>query len=250
MVTEVTKVHDAAQSTILIVDDNVELAENLAEIVEDTGARVLLAENGLRALEQLNQEPVDLIITDMRMPDMDGSTLVERLKQDGSRVPVVVMSAYSEDHVIANAHAAGVLSVLSKPIDIDKLLGLVKRVLEHGTTILLVEDNRDLRVALGEMLLEIAQVVPHSVDSADAARRLAESLAMRMAIIDIHLPDGDGVALGREFKADSPTLEIIYITGDTTNREDLSALLALPGVHLLQKPFSPQTLLEYIKGLL
>ncbi|GAB4566194.1 MAG: hypothetical protein Tsb0020_17680 [Haliangiales bacterium] len=247
MVTELT---GAAQSTILIVDDNVDLAENLAEIVEDTGVRVLLAENGLRALEQLNQEPVDLIITDMRMPDMDGIALIERLKQDGSRVPVVVMSAYSQDHVIANAHAAGVLSVLSKPIDIDKLLGLVKRVLEHGTTILLVEDNRDLRVAIGEMLLEIAQVVPLTADSAEAARRLAESLAMRMAIIDIHLPDGDGVALGREFKAGSPSLEIIYITGDTTSREDLSELLALPGVHLLQKPFSPQTLLEYVKGLL
>lgn len=250
MVTEVTDVTGATQSTILIVDDNVELAENLAEIVEDTGVRVLLADNGRRALEQLSQEPVDLIITDMRMPEMDGLTLIEHLKQVGSRVPVVVMSAYSEEHVIANAHAAGALSVLSKPVDIDELLGLVKRVLEHGSTILLVEDNRELRVALGEMLLEIAQVVPHTVDTAEAARRLAESLAMRLAIIDIHLPDGDGVALGREFKAGSPTLEIIYITGDATTREDLSALLELPGVHLLQKPFSPQTLLDYVKGLL
>lgn len=243
-------VNSSPESTVLIVDDNVELAENLREIVEDTGACVLLAKNGNEALVYLCEQTVDLIITDMRMPGMDGITLIENLSKKGSRVPVIVMTAYSEDHVIEEAYTAGVLGVLPKPVDIDAMLELVTRVTEGGAIVLLVEDDRDLRVQLNEVLLDLAEIVPRTAPGVVNAKHLADSLAVRVAIIDVHLPDGDGVELGREFKSRSPSLEIVYITGNASEREDLHALLDVPGVHLIQKPFSPQMLLDYIKNVL
>lgn len=234
--------------TVLIIDDNMEMAANLQEILEDEGARVEIAKDGYEALDKLGADGFELVITDIRMPGMNGVEVLKAVHERWPRLPVIVMTAYSADAILEEAYTAGALDVLSKPVNIEHVIGLVERISAPSAAVLLVEDDRDLRVGLAEALLDIAKVVPHSAGSAAEARRLAAQLDFRVAIIDVRLPDGDGVALARELKQHHPGLEVIYITGFAGNHGDLDEVLRAPQMHLLEKPFQPSRLLELVRS--
>jgi DNA-binding NtrC family response regulator len=234
--------------TILIIDDNMEMAANLQEILEDEGVRVEIAKNGYEALEKLGASGFELVITDIRMPGMNGVEVLKAVHERWPRLPVIVMTAYSADAIMEEAYTAGALDVLSKPVNIDHVIDLVERISTPNAPVLLVEDDRDLRVGLAEALLDIAKVVPHAAGTVADARRLAAQVDFRVAIIDVRLPDGDGVALAHELKQTRPELEIIYITGFAGNHGALAEVLQAPQMHLLEKPFQPSRLLALVRS--
>lgn len=84
-----------AAATILVVDDDAEVREIVAEFLSDTGYHVLQAEGGRDALRVLDQErAVDLVITDVRMPDISGIDLAERVIRDRKGLKVILISGY------------------------------------------------------------------------------------------------------------------------------------------------------------
>lgn len=238
----------ANEPTVLIIDDNREMAANLQEILEDEGVRVVVAQDGYEALSKLGADGFDLVITDIRMPGMSGIDVLKAVHERWPTLPVIVMTAYSADSILEEAYTAGALDVLAKPIDIEHVIGLVERITEPNAPVLLVEDDRNLRVDLAEALLDIAKVVPHSAATVADARRLATKIDFRVAIIDVRLPDGDGVILAGALKERQPDLAIVYITGDAGQRDDLAEVLKSPQMHLLEKPFQPGRLLELVRS--
>jgi CheY-like chemotaxis protein len=84
--------------TILVVDDEVDIALMLQTFIELHGYRVVIAYDGVEALNKVLEDPPDLIVTDITMPRMDGLELVERLRKldSGSDIPVIIISAH--DH--------------------------------------------------------------------------------------------------------------------------------------------------------
>lgn len=233
---------------VLIIDDNVAMAENLQEILEDEGVRVDLATDGYEAMRKLDEASYDLVITDVRMPGMNGIEVLKAVNERWPRLPVLVMTAYSADTLMEEAYTEGALDVLPKPVDIEQVIGLVTRVADADAPVLLVEDDRDLRVTLAEALLDVAKVVPHTTSSMAGARRLAEELRFRVAIIDVRLPDGNGVVLAHELQAAYPDLQIIYITGLSFQRGELEGVPRSPQMRLLEKPFDPTTLIELVRS--
>lgn len=236
------------EPTVLIIDDNMEMAANLQEILEDEGVRVDVAQDGYEALSKLDQIGFDLVITDIRMPGMSGIDVLKTVQQRWPRLPVIVMTAYSADATLEEAYTAGALDVLAKPVDIERVIGLVERVTEPNAPVLLVEDDRNLRVTLAETLLDIAKVVPHSASTVADALRLATEIDFRVAIIDLRLPDGDGVTLAAALKARQPELAVVYITGYAGQHDALVEMLKAPQMHLLEKPFQPVRLLELVRN--
>jgi DNA-binding NtrC family response regulator len=236
------------EPTVLIIDDNMEMATNLQEILEDEGVRVDVAQDGFQALSKLDEAGFDLVITDIRMPGMSGIDVLKTVHERWPRLPVIVMTAYSADATLDEAYTAGALDVLAKPVDIDHVIGLVERITEPNAPVLLVEDDRDLRVALAENLMDIAKVVPHTAATVADALRLAAEIDFRVAIVDVHLPDGDGVALAGALKQRQPGLEIVYITGNAGQHDDLAEVLKSPQMHLLEKPFQPGRLLDLVRS--
>jgi DNA-binding NtrC family response regulator len=236
------------EPNVLIIDDNLEMAANLQEILQDEGVRADVARDGFVALSKLDQTGFDLVITDIRMPGMSGIEVLKAVHERWPRLPVIVMTAYSADAILEEAYTMGALDVLAKPVDIDHVIGLVERVTEPNAPVLLVEDDRDLRVTLAETLLEIAKVVPHTAATAADALRLATEIDFRVAIIDVRLPDGDGVTLASALKERQPGLEIVYITGYAGQRSDLDEVLKSPRMHLLEKPFQPGRLLDLVRS--
>jgi CheY-like chemotaxis protein len=114
-------------SAILIVDDEPNISYALAMVLEDEGHQVHTARNGAEALAMLEQQPVDLILSDVMMPVIDGHKLVEELRKRGDRTPIMLMSAAT--HAV---RAIPGVPFLPKPFDIDDLLVIVTRALAGG----------------------------------------------------------------------------------------------------------------------
>ena len=114
---------------ILLVDDEYDIQEIVAEILEDAGFRVIVAKNGREALERLEEDPVDLIVLDIMMPIMSGPEMVRELRKryDARRIPPILMiSAGTEGRAIARELGC---NFLVKPFDVDEILEETRRLI-------------------------------------------------------------------------------------------------------------------------
>ena len=117
--------------TILIVEDEQVLRESLAELLGDEGFTVHQAGDGQAAYELVIERPVDLVITDVRMPEMDGMTLLDHLQKVAPETPVIIITAYGTvDNAVA-AMRSGAYDYLLKPVNFDDVLMKVERALEY-----------------------------------------------------------------------------------------------------------------------
>lgn len=111
---------------VLLVEDTLELAQQASDILRMEGHSVLISLNGADALHLLRSGNVkpDVIITDLLMPGVDGFTLIEELKTlpDVGDIPIVIMSAKSDQHTIDRASSLGIKKFLAKPCSPEKLL--------------------------------------------------------------------------------------------------------------------------------
>lgn len=101
---------------VLIVDDNKLVRQGLAEALEAKGLSVETAENGEEGLKKATGGDIDLVVTDVRMPGMDGLEMIEEIRKDekGKKLPVVILSVDDQTTSINQALAAGVTVYLSK----------------------------------------------------------------------------------------------------------------------------------------
>lgn len=117
-----------AAATILVVDDQPEIVENLALILESEGFYVLTAGDGLQALAAMQSQPVDLIVADIAMPRMNGYQLYERVRENPRWVvvPFLFLTARAMDSDIRYGKELGVDDYLTKPIQPEDLLAAVQ----------------------------------------------------------------------------------------------------------------------------
>jgi CheY-like chemotaxis protein len=115
---------------VLVVDDHVHLAENIAEILEGEGYLTRVATSAEEALNALEAGPIDALLTDFRLPGLNGAQLIGEIRRRGRGIPALVMSAYSDDDTIREARESGAIEVLGKPVQLPKLLGLLQAVRE------------------------------------------------------------------------------------------------------------------------
>lgn len=240
---------EAEHRSVLIVDDNVDLADNLREILEDEGVSCDVAESGDAALEMMNRRTYDLVLTDLRMDGTDGMGVLREVSQRWPRTPVIIMTAYARDGTVERARREGALDVIPKPIDVEALVGTVERMLATQRRVLLVEDDEDQLENLRELLSGLPGVGVVTAKTFEEARRRIQDAEFDVAVIDFRLPDGDGLVLGRQLLEERgsrcPTLVFIsaYTDAIAIAVRDLAA--ATPKV--LSKPFSPAMLLSIVR---
>jgi CheY-like chemotaxis protein len=121
---------DLAGVRILVVDDDLGVCQSLRDLLTQEGCDVLVATGGREALERLATAQVDLVLSDVVMPDLDGHEVFLRVQQEHPGVPVVLMTAFhfDKDHIIKRSKLEGLEDVLyKKPIDPPKLRDIIKR---------------------------------------------------------------------------------------------------------------------------
>jgi CheY-like chemotaxis protein len=111
--------------SILVVDDNPSMVSSMVDILEVKGFKVQSAYSGAEALEILRDHPVDILLTDVRMPDMNGVGLYRATRKTHPNLITLLMTAYTADDIVRHGVAEGIKTVLQKPVDIDALVAIL-----------------------------------------------------------------------------------------------------------------------------
>ena len=119
------------QQKVWIVDDDKSIRWVLEKALQKSDVKIQSFSNPDEVLKKLSNDEPDVIISDIRMPGMDGISLLEQIKQQTPDVPVIIMTAYSDLDRAVSAFQGGAFEYLSKPFDVDEVVSLVKRAFSH-----------------------------------------------------------------------------------------------------------------------
>ena len=118
-------------TSILIVDDEQEIRDSLSEVLTDEGFLTYTAENGAVALDMMKDIHYDIIISDIKMPELDGVTLLQKVKEQAPDTFVILVTSYGSTETAINAMRLGAIDYILKPIDFDELILRIKNIDLH-----------------------------------------------------------------------------------------------------------------------
>ncbi len=118
-------------ATILIVDDSVSIRQSVRFILEQNGYTVIEAADGLEGLKRLSESKVQLVISDINMPNMDGLTMVKKVREtEGIKfLPILVLTTESQGSVVEEGKKAGATGWIVKPFNNEKLIETIKKII-------------------------------------------------------------------------------------------------------------------------
>ncbi|BBO87065.1 response regulator [Desulfosarcina ovata] len=119
------------KTKVLMVDDETQFRETSRKLLEKKGFETLMAANGREALDQLDKQP-DVVVLDIRMPDMDGNETLAEIQKRVPGLPVIMLTGHGADESAKHALSHGAVDYLSKPCDIDLLASRIMVAIEHS----------------------------------------------------------------------------------------------------------------------
>lgn len=124
------------QYTILIIDDEKNIREGLGAALEMEGYKIALASDGKAGLERIVKGDIDLVITDLRMPEVSGEHVLAKVTAENPGVPVIVLTGHGSIDSAVDAMRNGAYDFLTKPLNLDQLVLIVKRALQGRELVL------------------------------------------------------------------------------------------------------------------
>ncbi len=186
--------------TILIIDDEPMQLKALSGFLKKQGFEVQTTTSGIEGIQLVQQHPIDLVITDYKMPDRNGLEVLHEVKNINPEVDVVVMTAYGSIDSAKEAMKAGAIDYLTKPIDLVQLELVIKKAQERRQ---LISENRQLREQLSEKH-RFASIISQSPQMEEVLNRAAR-VAKSKATVLIRGESGTGKELiARAIHAASP----------------------------------------------
>jgi two-component system NtrC family response regulator len=176
--------------TVLIVDDEKNYPLILSEVLKEEGYSTLTANSGREALEILESSDVDLVLTDMKMPVMDGIELLEQIKARDPELPVIMMTAHGTVEKAVEAMQKGAYNYILKPFDNDRLILYVKKACALYQ---MVKENRRLRHAV-EVQYRFGNIIGRSRAMRDVFATI-EKIAPASATVLLEGESGTGKEL-------------------------------------------------------
>jgi CheY-like chemotaxis protein len=166
------------QPTILLIEDEARLRDNLQTLLQSEGYRITTAQNGTEGIKRLRQEAFDLVITDLVMPEVDGFQVLEYLKAYSPETVVVVMTAYVSAGSVIDALRKGAYDYLSKPFEFDLMKATIGRALEKAH---LQKSLRHYMNKLERMVDERTEALQQANTRLQAANRLKSEFLANMS---------------------------------------------------------------------
>ena len=117
---------------VWVIDDDRSIRWVLEKALEQEGIHPQVFESGTSALTRLRSEVPDAIISDIRMPGLDGLELLERLHSERPEIPVIIMTAHSDLESAVSSYQSGAFEYLPKPFDVDDAVAVVKRAIAQA----------------------------------------------------------------------------------------------------------------------
>src|SRR5688572_23197852 len=131
--------------TILVVDDETESRTAMVKVLESVGYKTMESDNGQQALHIVSQDGIDVLVTDLRLPVMDGVELLKRARAADQELEVILITGYGTVEVAVEAIKEGAYDFITKPVKKTQLLHAVEKASERQY---LSRENKDLRAQL------------------------------------------------------------------------------------------------------
>ena len=238
-------------SKVLVIEDDLDIATLIQLHLSRDGRGVLIARRGDEAIEIAQRERPDLITLDIMLPDVDGFSVLDELKSNPATqdIPVVVVSVLPDR---GECLRLGAVDYVTKPIDEQRLLHAVRKVLARRGTVLVVDDDEDTLSLMREILRANGFGV-RTTSQGLRALRVAGEVRPALILLDLKMRDVDGQAVLRRLKDDPVTRDIpvIVLTGSTIiDDAKRQRVLALGAARFMSKPFGVGELMEEIEMVL
>ncbi len=239
---------------ILIVDDSAVMRTSLARLVAPVTTNILLAANGEEALATALRDEIDLIISDVVMPRVDGIELCRRLKEHPSArtKPIILLSSFDSDADIERGFRAGATAYLSKSDGAQHILETVQEILassrhQRNQTILVVDDSTAIRKLVVSSLEDEGFFV-HQATDGEQALRLLDQVRPDLILSDIEMPRINGFELCRTVKQNEELRDIPFIVmSSLTDRASMKRMLQNGASAYLCKPFNGDELVILVE---
>ena len=234
---------------VLVVDDDRQMVKTLCDVLRRQGWEPEAAYSGEEAVEAARRRRHDAVLMDVRMSGIDGVDAFRAVRERRPGMPVILMTAYSAQGLLAEAERLGVLRVLSKPFPLPELLALLAQAVEAGESVLVVDDDPEFLRTLCRLVEERG----HRALNARSLEEALETLERRgpdVIVLDLKL-DGveprDAILAIREA---SPAVVLILCSGYPKVMEETVSSCPERWFHAaLQKPFDPERLLGLLDDL-
>ncbi|MEX0359445.1 MAG: response regulator [Allomuricauda sp.] len=217
----------AGDNTILVVEDDLQFAKVLLDQARENGFKVVVTDQGDKALQHVEVYNPKAIILDMQLPVMDGWTVLKKLKasKDHAHIPVHVISGIDKTKL---GLEMGAVEYLVKPIALDTLEQTFSRISESIATndvkkVLIIEDDELNNQALQEMI-KSKRLDAVAAKNAKDARKLFKSEHPDLVVLDLGLPDIDGIELLSELKMQKKEVPVIVFTGRELTKKELKQI--------------------------
>lgn len=231
---------------ILIVDDDKQMAMTLADILRIKGYDAEVAHSGLQALEHLQKGNFTCVISDIRMPECDGVELFRKIKAGENDVPVVLMTAYASDELVQLGLDDGAIAVLSKPVEVDRLLSYLAA-LQGECTVAIIDDDPYFSEVLREVLEGHHFNVIQATDSSTLKAEL-RSKSQIVLLLDMRLKGTTGLDELLKMTRVSSHLPVILMTAfEGEMAAEIEEAITLGAQTCLFKPIKTPSLLTAIQ---
>jgi DNA-binding NtrC family response regulator len=230
---------------ILVVDDDHSMARTLGDILSVKGFQAELAYSGEEAIESVQTKAFDCVLTDIKMPGLNGVELHRVIKRDHPETPVVLMTAYATDALVDKGLEEGAIAALTKPLDINMLLGFISS-LRKDRSVVIIDDDP----VFCEMLRGVLEERKYDVVSITAPEQFPEVIDQSedvIVLLDMKFKTTDGLEVMRQIIQEKGFVPIILMTGYHELMTDaIKAALELGAHACLNKPFQIEELLQMI----
>ncbi|MBL7060837.1 MAG: response regulator [Actinobacteria bacterium] len=229
---------------ILIVDDDRRMANTLSDILNVKGYNAEVAYSGRGAIKKVESGSFDCIITDVKMPDIDGVKFYKTIKVRKPDIPVVLMTAYSTDSLVKEGLDAGVVATLTKPLDINAILSFLS-MLKKENTIVIVDDDPKFAKTLAGILKKRGFIVIEVTDISNLDDTLIQN--NKIVVLDMKLGSVNGLDVLKDIKKKHPDMPVILITGYRKEMsQSIKKALDIKAYTCLYKPLHIEKLLEVL----
>ena len=227
---------------ILVVDDEHNLRMTIAANLELEGFEVMEAASAEAALALIDKQKFDLVLSDVRMPGMNGVELFRHVHERKPELPVILMTAFALEGLVQEALREGAFTLLPKPFEIEHLVAALSSAV-RGSVIVIVDDVKTYAESTAAALSSVG-VRAVAVTDGRTALELVKKSAVDVAVVDMVMPGMSGADLINLLKVEAPHVICIAVSGYDV--EDMFRRVASHVHTILRKPIDPPRLVEAV----
>lgn len=197
---------------ILVVDDDRRIVRTTCDILKIKGHEAMAAYSGEEGVEAVRSALPDCVLMDIKMPGISGVEALTQMKQIAPALPVVLVSAYAADELLAEAKRAGAYAILSKPLNFPIVLSFLS-LLAKEESILVVDDDPAFCRTLKDILTLRGYRVETESQPQGVMDRLENDYKLAIVLLDLKLGTVNGVDVMEDIQARYPGKPVVLMTG-------------------------------------